>query len=84
MDVGEVTQKTVERIRHEFGLQPSWRPLLLQALVHKSWAYEHQREVKAAKQKDYGLLAFVGSWVALCDYMPIDRLAQRRTPSPKS
>jgi dsRNA-specific ribonuclease len=57
------TRKAIEQIRHEFGLQHRWQPLLFQALVHSSWAYEHQSEIKAAKQKDNSLLAFVGSWV---------------------
>jgi dsRNA-specific ribonuclease len=57
------TRNAIEEIRHEFGLHDRWRPLLLQALVHTSWAYEHQAQIKAGKQRDNSLLAFLGSWV---------------------
>ena len=66
------TRKAVGQREREFALHPRWRPLLLQALVHSSWAYEHASAMKAARQKDNRLLAFVGRSVV--DYEYVDAM----------
>jgi dsRNA-specific ribonuclease len=52
-----------------FGLQPSALGLLSQALIHKSWAFEHPKAAKDARQRDNAALAFVGSCALEYEYV---------------
>lgn len=55
--------RAVDEIASAFRMAESAKPLISQALVHSSWAYEHQLEMTRAQQRDHGVLAFVGSHV---------------------
>jgi dsRNA-specific ribonuclease len=50
----------VRKLQELFGLPTSATPLLSQALIHPSWAYEHRFEMAKYHQKDNQVLAFVG------------------------
>ena len=47
-----------------FALRTSAAPLLSQAFVHSSWAYEHRRDIARYHQQDNLVLAFVGAEAA--------------------
>ncbi|MER7755235.1 ATP-binding protein [Kitasatospora sp. NPDC097643] len=64
----------VRRIQDLFSLPPSARPLLGQALVHASWAYEQRPLLEAMHQHDNQPLGFIGSHVLSFEYV----LAQAR------
>jgi dsRNA-specific ribonuclease len=54
----------VHELQELFGLPASATPLLSQALVHSSWAYEHRTEMARYHQQDNQVLAFVGGEAA--------------------
>jgi signal transduction histidine kinase/dsRNA-specific ribonuclease len=54
----------VRRLQKLFGLPTSAMPLLSQALIHTSWAYEHSFEMARYNQQDNQVLAFVGAQAA--------------------
>ncbi|WP_204019110.1 ATP-binding protein [Sphaerimonospora thailandensis] len=51
----------VERVQKLFELPQAARPLLSQALIHASWAYENKSSISAANQQDNQALARIGS-----------------------
>lgn len=55
----------VQWLRGLFALPPTATPLLSQALIHASWAYEHRPELAKHRQQDNQVLAFVGSQAAI-------------------
>jgi dsRNA-specific ribonuclease len=56
---------TVQWLRGLFALPSTATPLLSQALIHSSWAYEHRPELAKHRQQDNRVLAFVGSQAAI-------------------
>jgi dsRNA-specific ribonuclease len=56
---------TVQWLRRLFALPSTATPLLSQALIHASWAYEHRFEMAKHRQQDNQVLAFVGSQAAI-------------------
>lgn len=65
VEVGASTDhaSTVRRVQTLFALPPTAQPLLSQALIHASWAYEHKREIDRYHQQSNQVLARVGSTV---------------------
>lgn len=55
--------QTVGRIAASFALSAEATPLLAQAFLHTSWTYENRKEVAASRQRDNGVLGFIGSTV---------------------
>jgi signal transduction histidine kinase/dsRNA-specific ribonuclease len=55
--------QTVGRLQDLFSLSPAARPLLSQALIHSSWAYENQPRMRACRQRDNLILGYLGSQV---------------------
>jgi signal transduction histidine kinase/dsRNA-specific ribonuclease len=55
--------RAVPRIASEFGFGVSATPLLAQAFLHTSWIYENQNEARRARQRDHGVLGFIGSQI---------------------
>lgn len=55
--------QTVGRLQDLFSLSPAARPLLSQALIHSSWAYENRPKIKACRQRDNLILGYIGSQV---------------------
>lgn len=55
--------RMVRRLQDLFSLKSSARPLLSQALIHSSWAYEHRGVLAACRQQDNQVLGFIGSQV---------------------
>ncbi|HWC22740.1 MAG TPA: ATP-binding protein [Flexivirga sp.] len=53
----------VDSLPRMFGLSESSKPQLAQAFVHASWAYENRSEMTRARQRDNGVLGFVGSQI---------------------
>ncbi len=66
--VPPATRMAVEQIQRDFGLDARWVPLMLQALIHSSWAYENKKILAGANQKENLFLAFVGSIVTWSEY----------------
>ncbi|WP_326575211.1 ATP-binding protein [Streptomyces sp. NBC_00481] len=64
----EVHVKTVSRLQELFTLPDQARPLLSQALIHASWTYENQAMTARYRQRDYQVLAFLGSHVLVYEY----------------
>ncbi|MGW8398004.1 ATP-binding protein [Streptomyces lydicus] len=56
-------RQVVSRLQDVFELGDAARPLLSQALIHTSWAYEHKDVVAAYHQQDNQILGFLGSQV---------------------
>lgn len=54
----------VRELQDLFFLPLSATPLLSQALVHASWAYEHRPEIAKYRQQDNQVLSFVGAETA--------------------
>jgi dsRNA-specific ribonuclease len=54
----------VRELQNLFVLPTSASPLLSQALIHPSWAYEHRSSMARYHQQDNQVLAFVGSEAA--------------------
>lgn len=54
----------VRELQRLFGLPTSATPLLSQALIHSSWAYEHSPVMARYHQQDNQALAFVGGEVS--------------------
>lgn len=61
-------QKAVHRVQDLFGLPPHDRALVSQALVHSSWAYEHQDIIARTGQQDNQVLGLLGSHVLTYEY----------------
>lgn len=57
--------ETVQGLCELFILPSTAAPLLSQALIHSSWAYEHRSEMEKHRQADNQVLAFVGSQAAI-------------------
>ncbi|WP_328639530.1 ATP-binding protein [Streptomyces canus] len=55
--------QAVSRLQRLFSLPETSRPLLSQALIHASWAYENRSQLSNCNQQDYQALAFLGSQV---------------------
>ncbi|WP_234374891.1 ATP-binding protein [Streptomyces sp. CB01635] len=55
--------RVVRHLQDLFSLTAEARPLLSQALIHSSWAYEHREVLAACRQQDNQVLGFVGSQV---------------------
>ncbi|MER5821017.1 ATP-binding protein [Streptomyces mirabilis] len=53
----------VRRLQDLFSLSPVARPLLSQALIHSSWAYENRPKMRACRQRDNQILGHIGSQV---------------------
>ncbi len=67
-DALEITEEpahsqTVGRLQDLFSLSSAARPLLSQALIHSSWAYENRPKMKACRQRDNLILGHIGSQV---------------------
>lgn len=54
---------TVRRLETLFSLPETSRPLLSQALVHASWAYENGHQMERCHQQDYQALAYLGAQI---------------------
>ncbi|MCH6161582.1 ATP-binding protein [Streptomyces marispadix] len=65
---------TIRRTQDLFSLPETSRPLLSQALVHASWAYENRYLMARCQQQDYQTLAYLGSQVLIYEH----RLAETR------
>ncbi|WP_330283383.1 ATP-binding protein [Streptomyces sp. NBC_00588] len=61
-------ENAVHRLQEMFALPPIARPLLGQALVHPSWAYEQRRQLEPIHQQDNQALGFIGSQVLNFEY----------------
>nr|BEK65030.1 hypothetical protein KPHV_22570 [Kitasatospora purpeofusca] len=61
----EVHRAAVRKVQGLFSLPVTARPLLGQALVHASWAYEHRHELAALHQQDNQALGYIGSQALL-------------------
>ncbi|UKZ02712.1 ATP-binding protein (plasmid) [Streptomyces viridifaciens] len=59
----EPHRRAVRRVQDLFSLSPAARPLLGQALVHASWAYEQRDLMARCGQQDNQVLGFMGSQV---------------------
>lgn len=59
----------VRRIQDLFSLPEASRPLLSQALVHASWAYENRSLMARCHQQDYQVLAYLGSQVLIYEHV---------------
>ncbi|WP_406400707.1 ATP-binding protein [Streptomyces sp. NBC_00879] len=59
---------TVSRVQQIFSLPETSRPLLSQALIHASWAYENRPEMAKHNQQDYQALAFLGSQLLIFEH----------------
>jgi dsRNA-specific ribonuclease len=70
----------VRKLQELFGLPPSATPLLSQALIHPSWAYEHSFEMAKYHQQNNQVLAFVGREAA--EYEDVLAAASRATADP--
>ncbi|MFJ9606405.1 ATP-binding protein [Kitasatospora sp. NPDC101176] len=70
----------VRRLQDIFSLPPVARPLLGQALVHASWAYEQRRLLAPLHQQDNQALGFLGSQVLNFEYLVVR--AQKAVLSP--
>ncbi|GAA3848985.1 ATP-binding protein [Streptomyces sedi] len=55
--------RMVRRLQKLFSLPATACPLLSQALIHSSWAYEHRGVLSACHQQDNQVLGFIGSQV---------------------
>ncbi len=53
----------VRRLKGLFSLPSTACPLLSQALIHSSWAFEHRGVMSACRQQDNQVLGFIGSQV---------------------
>ena len=56
-------QRTVDSITTAFGIGSDASPLIAQAFIHSSWAYENGQEMFRSRQRDHGVLGFIGSHV---------------------
>ncbi|MDH6221549.1 ATP-binding protein [Streptomyces pseudovenezuelae] len=61
--------QAVRRMQDLFALPATSRPLLSQALVHASWAYENRSEIAKCHQQDYQVLAYLGSLVLIYEHL---------------
>ncbi|MET9883786.1 putative dsRNA-binding protein [Streptomyces sp. NPDC006430] len=72
----ESHNRTVRRVQELFSLPVTARPLICQALVHASWAYENRSAIAKCGQQDHQVLAHVGSWVLIYEhYLAVARHA---------
>ncbi|MEU3116198.1 ATP-binding protein [Micromonospora chalcea] len=55
--------RAIWHVQNLFHLPLSARPLVSQALIHSSWAYEHRAEMQKCHQQDNKVLGFIGSHV---------------------
>lgn len=53
----------VRRLETLFSLPETSRPLLSQALLHASWAYENGHQMERYRQQDYQALAYLGAQI---------------------
>ncbi|WP_188114116.1 ATP-binding protein [Streptomyces apricus] len=61
--------QTVSQVQRFFSLPDTSRPLLSQALVHSSWAYENRIQLASCQQQDYQVLAYLGSRVLIYEHL---------------
>lgn len=61
--------EAVRRVQTLFSLPHTSRPLISQALVHSSWAYENHSLMARSCQQDYQVLAYLGSQVLVYEYI---------------
>ncbi|WAE75585.1 ATP-binding protein [Streptomonospora nanhaiensis] len=61
--------QAVRRLQNIFSLPEASRPLLSQALVHASWAYENRSLMSRCHQQDYQVLAYLGSQVLIYEHL---------------
>jgi dsRNA-specific ribonuclease len=61
-------EKIVFRLQELFSLPDSARGFLSQALIHQSWAYEHAKVIREARQRDNQVLAYLGSVTTNYEY----------------
>ncbi|MEU4568991.1 ATP-binding protein [Micromonospora sp. NPDC023956] len=61
-------EKVVRRVQCLFSLPATAAPLISQALIHSSWAYENRAEMQRCYQQDNKMLGFVGSCVLDYEY----------------
>ncbi|PQE01777.1 hypothetical protein CYL16_06960 [Mycobacterium sp. EPG1] len=69
MELPPATDRAITKYGTEFKLDATSRPLLTQAFIHSSWAYEHRPEIEAARQQDFQILAFMGSHILNFEYV---------------
>ncbi|MER7672035.1 ATP-binding protein [Kitasatospora sp. NPDC096128] len=70
----------VQRLQDLFSLPPAARPILGQALIHASWAYEQRNLLAPLHQQDNQAIGFMGSQVLNFEYLLVR--AQRAVLSP--
>ncbi|MEU0414759.1 ATP-binding protein [Streptomyces griseorubiginosus] len=63
--------QTVRRIQGLFRLPDTARPLLSQALIHGSWAYENRAEMARSRQQDYQVLAHLGAQALIYEHLRV-------------
>ncbi|MFI2187608.1 ATP-binding protein [Streptomyces sioyaensis] len=61
--------QTVRHLQNLFALPATSRPLLSQALVHSSWAYENRAQLEKFHQQDYQVLAYLGSRALIYEHV---------------
>ncbi|WP_327688166.1 ATP-binding protein [Streptomyces tubercidicus] len=61
--------QAVDRVQHLFSLPEASCPLLSQALVHTSWAYENRSQMATCNQQDYQALAYLGSQILIYEHL---------------
>lgn len=61
--------QAVSHLQSLFSLPAASRPLLSQALVHASWAYENRSQIARCHQQDYQVLAYLGSQVLIYEHL---------------
>lgn len=66
--VAELTKRRVNDTLNAFEISEAWRPLVTQAFIHKSWAFENRHALQIAGQLDNQVLSLVGSYVAEFEY----------------
>ncbi|WP_326793507.1 ATP-binding protein (plasmid) [Streptomyces sp. NBC_00841] len=75
--------QTVRRIQGLFRLPDTARPLLSQALVHGSWAFENRAEMARCRQQDYQVLAHLGAQALIYEHLRVAAQHMVKEPTGK-
>lgn len=69
MRLSEAHEKGVARLIRELGGDRTWKPLIIQAFLHRSWVHENPRVVSDAHQRDNSALAWLGANLLSFEYV---------------
>lgn len=69
MRLPEAQDKGIERLIRKLGGDRTWKPLITQAFLHRSWVHENPRVVSEAHQRDNSALAWLGAKLLSFEYV---------------